>query len=190
MANQLRDISVTHVRLTQPLPPLPKRKPQPLAISIPYHDDPAEDEASELEALQTQPSPPAYLPMHDYLRSRQQQPESSASYSDCQPLPQASAPPQEPYRDQPFIITITDHETGETSPPPYIEIYTPNDIEMRNLLLLQDNDIEGTAAEHSEMICKWIVAMLLVALTIAGVGTAFNWGQPSCQWPNRESWRC
>jgi hypothetical protein len=191
MANQLRETSVPHIRLIQPLPPLPNRRPHQLSISIPYRDDPEEDEeVGELEGLQTERSPPGYEPMYDYLRS-QQRPNSQALYHDCQTLPHSSAA-EIPYRDRPFVITMTDHEHGPsdtTQPPPsYNEIYNPNEIEMRNLL--QQYGLDGTPAEQTEEICKWIVAMLLIALTIAGVGTAFNWGQPSCQRPNRTAWRC
>jgi hypothetical protein len=146
-----------------------------LSITIPYRDGPEEeDEVEELEGLQTQRSPPGYQPMYDYLRS-QQRPASQPPSNNCPNIPHTSA--DAPYRDQPFIITITDAGGDTTEPPPsYNEIYSPNEIEMRNLLL--HYDLDGTPAEHTEEICKWIVAMLLIALTIAAVGTAFNWGRP------------
>jgi hypothetical protein len=34
------------------------------------------------------------------------------------------------------------------------------------------------------------VAMLLITLTIVGMGTAFNWGRPTWQWPNQSAGRC
>lgn len=75
------------------------------------------------------------------------------------------------------------------SPPPsYHDIYNPSEIEMRDLL--RTYELDGTPAEQTEEICKWLVAMLLIALTVVGVGIAFNWGQPSCQWPNQSAWRC
>lgn len=55
---------------------------------------------------------------------------------------------------------------------------------------MREFEIEGTPTEQTEEICKWVVAMLLVALTVACVGTAFNWGRPSCHWPNKGTWNC
>jgi hypothetical protein len=187
MANQLRETSVPHIRLTQPLPPLPNRRPHQLSISIPYRDDPEEAEEDEqAEGLQTQPSPPGYEPMYDYLRS-QQRPNSQPPFNNCPNTSHTSA--DVPYRDQPFLVTINDSDGDTTQPPPsYNEIYSPNEIEMRDLL--QNYDLDGTPTEQTEEVCKWIVAMLLIALTIAAVGTAFNWGQSSCQWPNKAAWKC
>jgi hypothetical protein len=188
MANQLSETSVPHISLSRPLPPLPPRRTHALSISIPYHDDPdiEEVEAEVLENLQTQRSPPGYEPMYDYLRSQQSNPR--IPIPNCQPNTSQTSI-QLPYRDQPFIITITDTDGDTVSPPPsYHDIYNPSEMEMRDLL--RNYELDGTPAEQTEEICKWLVAMLLIALTIVGVGTAFNWGQPSCQWPNQFAWRC
>ncbi|KAN0091796.1 hypothetical protein V8E51_017643 [Hyaloscypha variabilis] len=188
MANPLSETSLPHNSLSRPLPPLPPRRTHALSISIPYHDDPdaEEIEIEVREDLQTQRSPPGYEPMYDYLRSQQSNPLNALQ--NCQPnIPQPSS--QVPYRDVPFIITITDTDGDTISPPPsYHEIYNPSEIEMRDLL--RTYELDGTPAEQTEEICKWLVAMLLIALTIVAVGLAFNWGQPRCQLPNKASWKC
>ncbi|PMD51025.1 uncharacterized protein K444DRAFT_223598 [Hyaloscypha bicolor E] len=188
MADQLSETSVPHVSLSRPLPPLPPRRTHALSISIPYRDDPEieEVEIEILEDLQAERSPPGYEPMYDYLRS--QQSNSQIPLPNCQPNPSQGSI-RVPYRDQPFIITITDTDGDTISPPPsYHDIYNPNEIEMRNLL--RSYELDGTPAEQTEEICRWLVAMLLIALTIVGVGTAFNWGRASCQWPNASASKC
>jgi len=82
---------------------------------------------------------------------------------------------QEPYRDEPFVVTILEEDDANAQPPPpsYNELYRQHEIEMR------DFDTEDTPAEQTEELVKWVVAMLLICLTIAGVGTAFNWGRPT-----------
>ncbi len=44
---------------------------------------------------------------------------------------------------------------------------------------MRDFDGEGdeSPAEETEELVKWVVAMLFVGLTVACVGTAFNWGR-------------
>lgn len=178
MANQLSETSVPHASLARPLPPLPPRRTQTLSISIPYRDDPEteEVEVEVLNSLQAQRSPPGYEPMYDYLRS-QQQSNLRNELPNCQHN-NAQTSIQVPYRDEPFIITITDTDGETVAPPPsYHDIFNPNEIELRNLL---GCELDGTPAEETEEICKWLVAMLLIALTIVGVGTAFNWGRPTC----------
>jgi len=184
MATQLRETPAPHTRPTHPFAPLPSRRPHQLSISIPYHDDPEDDEVLALDTLPPQRSPPGYEPMYDYLRSHQQRPTPQPAYHDCQTLPHQLPTP---YRDEPFVVTITDHDAAPP-PPSYSEIYSAdeNGVEMRSLL--QRCEADGAQAEQTEEICKWVVAMLLVALTIAGVGTAFHWGQPGCQ--DRAAWRC
>lgn len=182
MANHhQRTTSVPHVRLTQPLPPLPLNDihipPPPrlsIATQIPYRDDPEEEE-EELLSARSPSQPPRYEPMYDYLRSR------AASQSQSQSInlhlpPNVSVnlnlpnPTEEPYRDEPFVITIVDEVAeGELPPPSYNELYRQNDIEMETLM--REFEIDGTPAEQTEEICKWVVAMLLVALTVACVGT-------------------
>lgn len=81
---------------------------------------------------------------------------------------------QEPYRDEPFVVTI------DSSPPPpsYHEIYRQHEIEMDNMQRAMSSESDEDPAEQIEDIYKWIVAMLLIVLTVACVGTAFNWGRP------------
>lgn len=44
-----------------------------------------------------------------------------------------------------------------------------------------DTDAEDNPGNSREEILKWVVAMLIIGLTVAGVGLAFNWGRVSCQ---------
>jgi len=192
MANQnqhhRRTSSIPHTRLTEPLPPLPlsELQVQPqvqltISTQIPYHDDPAEDDITlaTLQAqLRAQLSPPGYEPMYDYLRS-QQRPQHQIHIQIQPPIYTTSNAPrgvmQEPYRDEPFVVTILEEDDANAQPPPpsYNELYRQHEIEMR------DFDTEDTPAEQTEELVKWVVAMLLICLTIAGVGTAFNWGRPT-----------
>lgn len=182
--------SIPQTRLTDPLPPLPlsdlQTHPQlTISTQIPYHDDPADDDIT-LATLQThlraQLSPPGYEPMYDYLRS-QQRPHINIHiqpplYTPSQTSPNAT---QEPYRDEPFVVTILEEEDEDVDasqpPPSYNELYHQHEMEMQRLV--REFDTEDSPAEQTEELVKWVVAMLLVCLTIAGVGTAFNWGRPS-----------
>jgi len=183
MAGHQRSDSVPQARLTQPLPPLPRDDASSPSIIQPYHDDPAEQEQEEEQiAIDSTDlhDPPRYEPMHDYLANR------ALQISRMLPLQYASSAeppqyipllPQEPYRDEPFIISI---DASQPPPPSYDTLYQQHESEMENLfrtLSMEDND-----SNSAEDICKWIVSMLLIALTVAGVGTAFNWGHPSCGW--------
>lgn len=122
--------------------------------------------------------PPSYEPMYDYLRSQQRP-------MNLLPPPHAiqimSAPePEEPYRDEPFIITI-DHDLSQPPPPSYEELYIEDQNQRELQSLAQGGfDVDGSPAEE---ICKFIVAMLLIALTVACVGTAFHWGKLGCNGP-------
>lgn len=76
---------------------------------------------------------------------------------------------------------MIDVDSSQPPPPSYNDLYREHEIEMQNLhRTLED---EGDPIERTEDICKWIVAMLLVTLSVASVGTAFNWGQPNCKYP-------
>lgn len=176
MTNHRPSTSISRARLTQSLPPLPQDNSVPL---LPYHDDPAEDEVAEVIEeiegnLADTNEPPGYEPMHDYLASRvhrlsqMRAPEyelSSQNHTHDIPLQH-----QEPYRDDPFIITI---DPNQPPPPSYEALYiqTQTDLEILNDEL--DPDIG-----HAEDICKWLVSMILITLTIVAVGFAFNWGHP------------
>ncbi|KUJ09613.1 uncharacterized protein LY89DRAFT_627803 [Mollisia scopiformis] len=196
MANHhRRESSVPHVQLTQPLPPLPLSDIPPrlsIATQISYRDDPEEEEEELLSAhsARSPSQPPRYEPMYDYLRARQQM---TLQVPTCtRPTSNPENASEEPYRDEPFVITIIDSveedDVSQPPPPSYNELYRQNNIEMENLM--RQFETEDTPAEQTEEICKWVVAMLLVALTIACVGTAFNWGRPSCTWTNRSMGKC
>ncbi|TVY51639.1 hypothetical protein LCER1_G006165 [Lachnellula cervina] len=190
MANHRRTSSVSHTRLSQPLPPLPL----PLNDLPPYRDDPepAEEEAEEgtehvgtnqTEALPSEP--PEYQPMYDYLRAHQLRhpplPEPCPVAESVQ-VPVA-LPPFEPYRDEPDEPFVVDIDTSQPPPPSYNDLYREHAMEMQNLE--RTLDAEGDPIERTEDICKWVVAMLLITLTVASVGTAFNWGRPHCNSPMR-----
>ena len=85
----------------------------------------------------------------------------------------ASQESEEPYRDDPFVITI-DHDLSQPPPPSYEELYIGDQNTRELQRRLGEVDGDGSAAEE---ICKFIVAMLIIALTIGLVGTAFHWGR-------------
>jgi hypothetical protein len=150
----------------------------------PYHDDPADDELEEnreevtggIEANPTDLGlPPQYEPMHDYLAARvrrlaQMRPpeyELSADQNSPHDIPLV---PQEPYRDEPFVVTI---DPDQPPPPSYETLYVETQREIERLEQEMDWDVN-----HAEDICKWLVSMLLITLTIVAMGFAFNWGKP------------
>ncbi|CZT11607.1 hypothetical protein WAI453_004636 [Rhynchosporium graminicola] len=169
--------SIPLARLSQRLPPLPLYIPMTeepillphLSIStqIPYHDDPAEDE-------HTSSQPPGYEPMYDYLRSHQRISEVPTNRQ-CPNTPYLSIP-EEQYRDESFVVTIIDGDSGQ-QPPSYNELYRQNEQERDRLM--REFEIEGTPSEQLEEMVKWVVSMLLICFTVAFAGTAFNWGRPS-----------
>jgi hypothetical protein len=174
---------ITHTRLTEPLPSLPlpfnERHPQlSIATQLPYRDDPAQDNIS-LADLQTQlRSPPGYEPMFDYLRSHQGLNIRPPIYiPSIHPTLLAGNESEEPYRDEPFVVHIVEEAEDIAQPPPsYHELYRQHEIDM--MRLQREFDTDGTPAEQVEELVKWVVAMLMLCLTIAGVGTALNWGRP------------
>ncbi|KAH8669546.1 hypothetical protein BGZ60DRAFT_407749 [Tricladium varicosporioides] len=190
MANhrRLRATSIPPTRLEQSLPPVPLNDIPQITIQIPYRDDPDDEEEDEgaegadrtREQGTSLPSqPPEYQPMYEYLRSKQvtspNPPEYGASPSSMNIVTTVTVPveaPFQPYRDEPFVVTI------DSSPPPpsYNDLYRENGIEMD--ILERTMAIDGDPAEQTEEIYKWVVGMLLVTLTVASVGTAFNWGRP------------
>jgi hypothetical protein len=192
-----RQISIPVVRLSQPLPPLPSPSPAPnqalplnnfppqLSIStqIPYRDDPSDEDEEVADSAQS--LPPCYEPMYDYLRSQRRPPTALDLAAPC-PSNTNPEPPLEPYRDEPFIVQILSSPSSPSSagppPPSYHELYTQNENEMEMQLqnLVREFDMDGSPAEQTEELVKWVVSMLLIALTIACVGTAFNWGKPGC----------
>lgn len=84
---------------------------------------------------------------------------------------------QDEYHDEPYIVTINENDTTQPPPPSYNELYRQNEQDMDSLL--RQFDMDGTPAEQTEELVKWVVAMLLICLTIAAVGTALNWGRPN-----------
>ena len=121
--------------------------------------------------------PPSYEPMYDYLRSQQRPIHLLPPSPNSIPLLPTSEleSEQERYRDEPFVIQIDpDHDIFQPPPPSYEELYIEdqNDRELESLV--REFDVNTTPAEE---ICKFIVAMMLIALTVALVGTAFHWGQ-------------
>lgn len=184
MTDHRRSRSVSVDRLSQSLPPLPG-SPHGIAFRIlePYQDEPAqeprsgdeEDESKAVTASSTPDSqPPEYEPMYDYLRSKT--PEAPEIYGISPPhgqCPIAGPVPQEPYRDEPFEEPVDDSQP----PPPYRDLYRERDrdIELANL----ERELGLTHSnprEQAEDIFKWLVAMLIIFLTLGAVGTAFNVG--------------
>jgi hypothetical protein len=144
-----------------------------------------EGEVEHIESSQTVPlpsEPPEYQPMYDYLRSHQprnlQAPEPCSGPGNLRII--TGPPPFEPFRDEPDEPFVVDVDTSQP-PPSYNDLYREHEIEMQNLE--RTLEVEGDPIERTEDICKWIVAMLLITLTVASVGTAFNWGRPNCKYP-------
>jgi hypothetical protein len=171
MSSHRRSPSIPIVRLSQPLPPLPLNDVPPL---IAYRDDPfppAED--SPIEASE-QLQPPVYEPMYDYLRSHQR-PAVIHPPEYCPPQSISDTPRLEPYRDEPFIVTID--ETEDLLPPPSYEdseTEVQNQATMQNLMRVTTLDLDYKPIEET---CKFLLAMLVIALTVGAVGTAFKWGR-------------
>lgn len=172
-----RSSSIPTIRLSQPLPPLPitlddirPRNVSQITI-IPYHDDPAQDSYQSPKSPDNQP--PSYEPMYDYLRSQQRPIRLIPPHPQSIRIMDASQESEEPYRDDPFVITI-DHDLSQPPPPSYEELYIGDQNTRELQRRLGEVDGDGSAAEE---ICKFIVAMLIIALTIGLVGTAFHWGR-------------
>lgn len=195
MTNHDRTSSVPQIRLSQPLPPLPL-PPNNLRLQIPYrdHPDPAEEPAGaeqdeevhsggpEDEMGTFPPEPPEYQPMYDYLRSKQAlDPHASTSSTGFGDLRIMTDTPVEPYRDDPEEPFVVDIDGSEPPPPSYTDFCREHAIELQSLEQTLDEE-EVDPVERTEDICKWIVAMLLITLTVASVGTAFNWGRPYCRY--------
>ena len=74
------------------------------------------------------------------------------------------------------MITI-DHDLSQPPPPSYEELYIEDQNQRELQSLVREFDVDASPAEE---ICKFIVAMLLIALTVACVGMAFHWGKLGC----------
>ncbi|KAI9051777.1 hypothetical protein LZ554_004044 [Drepanopeziza brunnea f. sp. 'monogermtubi'] len=139
--------------------------------------------------------PPKYEPMFDYLRSRPQPPfppspsfprqsPHQQPHRQC-PGPISASAVSIPYRDNPdgpFVVDITtdtdadaDGDAGQPPPPSYEDLYWQYEADARRLM--RQFDMDTSPAEQTEELVKWVVAMLLICLTVAAVGTAFNWGR-------------
>lgn len=184
MANHhRRSSSIPTIRLSQPLPPLPislddiRPRNVPAITIIPYHDDPSEEEQIERSPKSPENLPPSYEPMYDYLRSHQRPTHLLPPSQNTITLIPTSEP-AEPYRDEPFVITIDqDNDIFQPPPPSYEELYVEDQTRRELESLVREFDVDSAPAEE---ICKFIVAMLLIALTVACVGTAFHWGKLGC----------
>ncbi|KAJ5041521.1 uncharacterized protein L3040_005106 [Drepanopeziza brunnea f. sp. 'multigermtubi'] len=139
--------------------------------------------------------PPKYEPMFDYLRSRPQPPfppspsfpRQSPPHRPHRPCPgpvptSAVAIPYRDNPDGPFVVTIAtdtdgdvDADAGQPPPPSYEDLYWQQEADARSLM--RQFDMDSSPAEQTEELVKWVVAMLLICLTVAAVGTAFNWGR-------------
>ena len=183
-----RSSSIPTVRLSQPLPPLPitldeiQARNVPQITIIPYHDDPSEDfersPKSPLFPEAPENLPPSYEPMYDYLRSQQR---PAHLLPPTRQTPHIVPEPEEPYRDEPLVITIdADQDIFQPPPPSYEELYIEHRDrrELQALVLELDDD-----AAPAEEICKFLVAMLFIAFTVAFVGAAFHWGKLGCPGP-------
>jgi hypothetical protein len=177
-----RSSSIPTSRLSHPLPPLPinlddiRPRNVPDITILPYHDDPSEDIGRS--PMFADNLPPSYEPMYDYLRSQQRTIQLlHPSRQDCHTSP----PPEgeEPYHDQPIVITI-DHDISQPPPPSYEELYIENQSHRELRTLIPEFEIDSVPAEE---FCKFVVAMILIALTVALVGTAFHWGRLGCNGP-------
>lgn len=210
MANQRRSSSISIARRSQQLPPLPLSDLPPLNTNIvPYRDDPEDESRTEQlliehkhepqplsNSLSTSPptlecKPPDYEPMYDYLRSHHRLdivlPTSYLTTTTLSSSHPSITLPNEPYQDEPFIITVdpdaspyADAEDGPRSQPPPPS-YDASEQERQQyramgggmMLTAASVDVEGN---HAEDVCKFLAAMVLIALTVGVVGTAFSWG--------------
>ena len=138
---------------------------------------PAEAESSK---------PPEYEPMYDYLRSRPPPTNFRTSPNSNTFLSPASHP-QSPvdfvaYTDEerPFIITLSPlspHTRGEPLPPSYEELFLQYRCPQQRGELQDMVQTMNSRGEWVEDMCKVLIGMLILAITVVGAGTAFNWGR-------------
>lgn len=137
-----------------------------LCTDLPYRDDPASPSQE----------PPRYEPMHDYLRSRSL---ASNTPSHGHSQPQAQSQPQLQAQEYTSICPELYRDDPDPPPPPYSE---PSLYWRRGEEPNRDRDEDGDEGgngdrERWEEMVRWVVAMLLICLTVAAVGTAFDWGR-------------
>lgn len=141
--------------------------------------------------------PPEYEPMYDYLRSHPRPINPFTSPNSNTFLSPTSHPQSPvdytPYSDEPFVINLSplsphtqspNPHLGEAAPPSYEELYLQHPTPRRQdelLELVRQMDSEGNRAED---ICKFVIGMVILALSVVGVGLALNWGKgwgpPQC----------
>ncbi|KAH8816558.1 hypothetical protein F5884DRAFT_776636 [Xylogone sp. PMI_703] len=146
----------------------------------PYYDDPSDDEDAHgrLNSGLTSP-PPGYASMFEYLRERAKRfphlplPEFGYTQqsSDVPLRTQVDHSHHEPYRDDPCIVEI------DPPPPAYEAIPSPQQSESPFRLGSWEGEDEDEDTHPAEEFLKWMVCMLLLALSVVSVGTAFNWGR-------------
>jgi hypothetical protein len=151
----------------------------------------------------SQPPPPDYEPMHDYLRTlalhNQQRP--SRYYSPTSPTflspPSRTQTPGSytvymPYQDSPFstrsqqraVITLsplspTNHESAPLHPPSYEELYLQHRCPVQQSRLIElVRQMEDDGTNIAEDICKFVIGLVFVIVTVVIIGNIFNWGRP------------
>jgi len=151
----------------------PQQSPLRLHIIPPpngYRDDPSDDENADGLAVPAALSPPGYVSMFEYLRDRAKHfpnlPVPTFGYTPTVVNVTPDLPDHEPYRDDPCVVEI------DPPPPAYEAIPAPPQAELQ-YESWDDDSVTWTAEEF----LKWLICMLLLALSVVGVGTAFNWGR-------------
>ena len=130
--------------------------------------------------------PPEYEPMYDYLRSRPP-PINFRTSPNSNTFLSPTSHPQSPvdfftYTDEerPFIITLSPlspHTRGEPLPPSYEELFLQYRCPQQRGELQDMVQTMNNRGEWAEDLCKFLIGMLILAVTVVGVGTAFSWGK-------------
>lgn len=219
-------MEIPQIRLQHPLPPLPRMRIHiPFQSDSPlsaYTDDSFltpdsprhhsritlkdSNEGSPLDEGQTeqgqgertQPPPPDYEPMHDYLLALAlHRPERSPRYYSptSNTFLSPSSRPQTPalympYRDsptadpndrsRPAIITLSPlSPSTPTAPPSYEELYLQHPCPVQQSRLLElVRQLEASDTNIAEEICKFVIGFVFIVLTVVIIGMVFNWGRP------------
>jgi len=154
-----------------------------------------------------QSKPPDYTPMYDYLRSSRR-PVHAFTSPNSNAFLSPTSRPESPVEfgnvdfrsyhdnvDHPFVITLSPlsphsrppQNPGDECLPSYEELYLQHPSPRRQDELYELVRQMDTAGDRAEEICKFVVGMVLLTLTVVGVGLAFNWGKgwgPPCQGRN------
>jgi hypothetical protein len=156
------------------------------------------------ERSQPPPPPPDYEPMHDYLRALalHNQQRSSRYYSPTSNT--FLSPPSRPhtpghytvympYQDSPSstrgqqraVITLsplspTNDESAPLNPPSYEELYLQHRCPVQQSRLIElVRQMEDDGTNTAEQICKFVIGLVFVIITVVIIGIIFNWGQPA-----------